>query len=336
MKMKFIAWILGILWLSVSAQAETGADLWLRYQRLPSELSASYSQTIRSVQFAGSDATMAAAKDEFLAAFEGLTGKAVQQVRRPAAATLLVGTTSEKVIADLGLEDELSRAGEEGYVLRTMDVKGGSMTVVAANSSAGALYGTFALLRRMQSGQSLENLAVVESPKYDLRLLNHWDNLDGTVERGYAGHSIFWNRTEEFSELEDFYRQYARANASIGINGTAINNVNANPDVLTAEYIQQFAQLADIFRPYNIRIYMSVNFASPAVIGGLENSDPLNPDVEAWWENKVAEIYRAIPDFGGFLVKANSEGQPGPMDYGRTIRMGPICWRASFKPTRAL
>jgi alpha-glucuronidase len=336
MKMKFIAWIIGFLWISVSAVAETGADLWLRYQRLPVELSNSYTQTIQSVWFAGNDATISAAKDEFVTAFGGLTGSTVQQGRRAAVGALVAGTANDKVIADLGLSADLKKVGDEGYILRTISVKGGEMTVLAANSSAGVLYGTYALLRMMQSGQSLNNLAIVERPKYDLRLLNHWDNLDGTVERGYAGRSIFWNRSEDFSELEDFYRQYARANASIGINGTAINNVNANPDVLTEEYIQKFAQLANIFRPYNLKIYMSVNFASPAVIGGLENSDPLNPDVEAWWENKVAEIYKAIPDFGGFLVKANSEGQPGPMDYGRTHQDGANMLARVLKPHKGI
>jgi alpha-glucuronidase len=194
------------------------------------------------------------------------------------------------------------------------------------------LYGTFAFIRKMQNEEEIAGLNMVEAPKYEQRLLNHWDNLNGTVERGYAGHSIWWNRDSEFEDLKEHYLTYARANASVGINGTVLNNVNADPDVLTSEYIQKFAQFAELFRPYNIKVYMSVNFSSPAIIGGLDDSDPLRDEVREWWKEKVKEIYDEIPDFGGFLVKANSEGQPGPQDYGRTHADGANMMAEALEP----
>lgn len=152
---------------------------------------------------------------------------------------------------------------------------------------------------------------ITENPAYDLRILNHWDNLDRSIERGYAGKSL-WNWEELPGTLSDRYEAYARANASIGINATVLNNVNASSKILSAEYLEKVKALADIFRPYGIKVYLSINFASPMQLGGLSTADPLDKDVIAWWKQKAKEIYRTIPDFGGFLVKANSEGQPGP------------------------
>ncbi|WP_346863524.1 alpha-glucuronidase [uncultured Draconibacterium sp.] len=191
---------------------------------------------------------------------------------------------------------------------------------IESNTEAGLLYGAFEMLRKQQTQSSDFN--GIFNPSYDLRILNHWDNLDGTIERGYAGQSIFWHPGSEAFKVtqEDKKRwtEYARANASIGINGTVLNNVNASPKILTPEYLNRVREIADILRPYGIQTYLAVNFASPSVIGGLSTSDPLNQEVVVWWKNKVNEIYKLIPDFGGFLVKANSEGQPGPQNFGRT------------------
>ena len=182
---------------------------------------------------------------------------------------------------------------------------------ITAKNETGLLYGAYALLRG-ESG--------LQKPCFKLRILNHWDNLDGSIERGYAGESIFWNdRLETDAAL---LKEYARANASIGINGTVLNNVNASPKILSPIYINKVKEIADIFRPYGIKVYLSVNFASPMALGGLKTADPTNPKVKAWWKAKAKEIYKQIPDFGGFLVKANSEGQPGPGDYGRTHAQG--------------
>jgi len=192
---------------------------------------------------------------------------------------------------------------------------------IQANSDIGILYGVYDLLRRQQTGENIHE--EVCNPSYERRILNHWDNnLTGTIERGYAGSSIFWRKGKDSLLVTDadrkLWQEYSRANASVGINGAVLNNVNASPSILTANYLKKTKEIADVLRPYGIRTYLSVNFASPQVIGGLKTSDPLNPEVAQWWKNKVKEIYALIPDFGGFLVKANSEGQPGPQDFSRT------------------
>ncbi len=199
---------------------------------------------------------------------------------------------------------------DDGFILLDNEIQ--------ATTEAGLLYGAFELLRLQKMGQTITTQ--IYNPSYQHRILNHWDNLNSSVERGYAGRSIFWK--EDSLEVTDSDRQrwteYARANASIGINGAAINNVNASPQVLQPEALQRVKAVADILREYGIKTYLSVNFASPSVIGGLDTADPLDPAVIKWWENKTKEIYDLIPDFGGFLVKANSEGQPGPQNFGRT------------------
>ncbi len=211
---------------------------------------------------------------------------------------------------------DLPNVGTDGYEL---DIAADKI-VVSAPTDAGLLYGAYDLLRRQAMGTVAEG-KFTESPKIALRMLDHWDNLDGTIERGYAGRSLWeWDKLPE--ELSDKYVTYARANASIGINATVLNNVNASPQILTSEYLGKVKALADVFRPYNIRVFLSVNFASPMVLSHLTTADPLDPDVVAWWAEKVKEIYALIPDFGGFLVKANSEGQPGPCDFGRTHAEG--------------
>ena len=192
---------------------------------------------------------------------------------------------------------------------------------ISASTQHGLLYGAFALLRN-EDGYS--------APYYGLRILNHWDNLDGSIERGYAGESIFWNDRLEIDHNK--IEAYAMANASIGINGTVLNNVNASPKMLTAVYINKVQEIADILRPWGIRVYISVNFGSPKALGELDTADPLSRQVRRWWKKKADEIYKAIPDFGGFLVKANSEGQPGPFDYNRTHADGANMLADALKP----
>ena len=192
-------------------------------------------------------------------------------------------------------------------------------STISARRDAGLLYGAYALLRG-QYGDS--------HPTFNLRLLNHWDNLDGSIERGYAGESIF----EWFKLDEQLIRDYARANASIGINGSVLNNVNASPKILTTPYLKEVKKIADILRPYGIKVYLSINFASPMALGETKTADPLNKSVAKWWQKKAKEIYKLIPDFGGFLVKANSEGQPGPGDYNRTHADGANMLADALKP----
>jgi len=192
---------------------------------------------------------------------------------------------------------------------------------ISGSDHLACLYGSFALLRELSLGRDPAEIDLDEAPAMPLRLLNHWDNPDGTVERGYAGRSIFdWWRLPE--HLDQRLTDYARANASVGINGTVVNNVNASPLFLTDRYVPKLKRLADGLRPYGIRIYISARFSAPVEVGGLSTADPLDPAVQAWWKQRADALYAAIPDFGGFLVKANSEGQPGPQDYSRTHAEG--------------
>lgn len=208
---------------------------------------------------------------------------------------------------------------------------------ITSPGETGLLYGAYHLLRlqALQSNDLKTDNEIIENPVYQLRILNHWDNLDRTIERGYAGKSL-WNWDELPNTLSDRYEAYARANASIGINGTVLNNVNASPQILSAEYLQKVKALADVFRPYGIRVYLSVNFASPMVLDSLPTADPLDKEVIRWWKNKAKEIYKLIPDFGGFLVKANSEGQPGPCDFGRTHAEGANMLADALKPYKGI
>jgi len=190
---------------------------------------------------------------------------------------------------------------------------------VQANTDAGILYGVYELLRRQQTGEPITG--EVNNPSYEVRILDHWDNLNGTVERGYAGNSIFWRKDDPFTVTDNdkkLWQEYARANASIGINASVLDNVNASPLILSADYLNRAKDIANVLRPYGIKVYLAVNFASPSTLGKLKTADPLDKDVISWWKEKVKEIYTLIPDFGGFLVKASSEGQPGPQNYGRT------------------
>ena len=214
----------------------------------------------------------------------------------------------------------------DGYTIKSQ----GATTVITASNDVGLLYGAYHLLRLQQTGQSCDGLDITEKPFYDLRILNHWDNPNGTVERGFAGHSIFVNPNPERLQM------YARANASVGINGTVLNNVNAKPEALSTASLEQTKAIADLLRPYGIRVYLSINFASPIKVGGLPTADPLDKKVVAWWKEKVNEIYRLIPDFGGFLVKANSEGEPGPQDFGRTHADGANMLAGVLKPHKGI
>jgi alpha-glucuronidase len=217
--------------------------------------------------------------------------------------------------------------GDEGFRIKR-NVKGES--VIYANTEAGLMYGTYHLKRLMDCNVKITK-EILEVPAYKYRILNHWDNPNLTVERGYAGKSL-WKWEELPAKIRPEYEEYARANASIGINGTVLNNVNADARMLSREYLEKVKVLADIFRPYNIKVYLSLNFAAPKHLAGLKTSDPLDKDVIKWWNEKVAEIYSIIPDFGGFLVKANSEGQSGPQDYGRTHADGANMIADAVKP----
>ncbi|HMD81935.1 MAG TPA: alpha-glucuronidase, partial [Anaerolineales bacterium] len=214
-------------------------------------------------------------------------------------------------------------------------VKNKQCTIIAGNNDVGVLYGTFHLIRLLQTNEHITSLAIQSAPRIKYRILNHWDNLDRTVERGYAGFSLWdWHKLPDY--IDPRYYDYARANASIGINGSVVTNVNANAQALTPLYLAKVAALADIFRPYGIRIYLTARFSAPVEIGGLKTADPLDAEVQEWWKKKIEEIYTYVPDFGGFVVKANSEGQPGPQNYQRSHADGANMLAQALAPYRGI
>ena len=306
-----------LLGLAVPARAEDGHEAWLRYHPMPAAQIARYAPKTVALVTGKASPTLDAAAKELRAGFSGLLQKTPRGGASVTAdGAVVIGTpSSSPVIA--GLHLNLAGAGKEGFVLRSLAVNGHKTTVIAANSDIGVLYGAFALLRRMQTGQAIDALDITDAPKLMVRVLDHWDNLDGSIERGYAGASLWrWQTLPAYRDPR--YREYARLNASLGINGAVLNNVNTSANSLTSGYIEKAAALAEEFRPYGVKVWLAPRFTAPQEIGGLKTSDPLDPQVHAWWQAKVEEIYKAIPDFGGLLVKANSEGQPGPQDYGRS------------------
>ena len=290
--------ILLVLFISATALpsfSEDGSRLWLRYDTV----------SVRKQIDKGIDSpVMRLAENELSTFWKG-------------------GKVSLQLMAD----SEYFAFGKDGY---TINVENGT-TVLRSMSETGLLYAAYHLLRLQACGEDCSRLDIKEKPLNDIRILNHWDNPDGTIERGYAGRSL-WKWDELPAKVSPRYAEYARANASIGINGTVLNNVNASPEVLSSDNLKKVKTLADIFRPYGIKVYLSVNFATPIKLGGLATADPLDSDVAEWWKQKVHEIYSMIPDFGGFLVKANSEGQPGPCDYHRTHAEGANMLASALKP----
>ncbi len=299
---------------------EDGYRLWLRYERVDNEDRRSqYRAQITALVVSGASPTLAAAGEELERGLTGLLGEKIPVEAAVArSGTLIVGTPQHSPwIASLDLDDQLAQAGEEGFVLAAVIVNGWACFAIAANTDVGVLYGAFHFLRLLQTQCDISDLAITSQPRVALRVLNHWDNLDRTVERGYAGFSLWdWHKLPDY--VDPRYRDYARANASLGINSAVLTNVNANALVLTEPYLIKVAALADVFRPYGIKVYLTARFSAPVELAGLDTADPLDKSVQAWWRRKTEEIYRHVPDFGGFVVKANSEGQPGPQDYGRT------------------
>ena len=303
------------------AVAEDGYDLWLRYRPIEAASMQRYAGVATALVAGTASPTLAVTQAELQRGLGGLLNRQIPVEAAVAHDGIIVFGTpqSSPVIAELKLD--LSSLGDEGYAIRSMSIAGHKATVIAANTDHGVLYGAFHLLRLIQTRAPVEALAISERPHVQHRVLNHWDNLDRSVERGYAGASLWdWHKLPDY--LDPRYTDYARANASLGINGTVLNNVNANALSLTPMYLEKTAALANVFRPYGIRVYLSARFSAPIEIGGLKTADPLDSTVARWWQAKADEIYRIIPDFGGFLVKANSEGQPGPQDYGRSHAEG--------------
>jgi alpha-glucuronidase len=281
----------------------------------------------------GDSSTIAAARTELRNGCAGLLGAPISLTTRiESDGVILLGTPrTSNDIASLHLDRQLAALGSEGFIIRPAQMKNHAVIVIASQAEVGALYGAFHFLRLLQTLQPIDSLNIAEKPRLQLRLLDHWDNLDGTIERGYAGRSL-WYWQELPDKVDPRLIDYARANASIGINGATLNNVNADARILSTEYLRKVAAIADAFRPYSIRVYLSARFSAPIELGGLKTADPLESDVREWWKAKADEIYRLIPDFGGFLIKANSEGQPGPQTYNRTHADGANMLAAALAP----
>ena len=293
-----------------------GYELWLSYSPYSESMTKKYSAKIKNVYTALGSEILDAVSDEIELAFSSLLDTKFLLERSN---TVKFSNSSLLIAPYDHLDEDLcarlpsdTLPEGDGYSIHTIQ----DSILITGLTEKGILYGSFYFLRLLQTGKSIENLSIVSSPSVKWRILNHWDNLDGSVERGYAGKSL-WKWRELPKLIDSRYKDYARACASIGINGAVLNNVNTQVYILSQEYIEKAAAIASVFRHFGIRIFLSVNFSSPALLGGLGTADPFDKSVIRWWKEKTAEIYSVIPDFGGFLVKADSEGQPGPYVYGR-------------------
>ncbi len=299
---------------------EDGYELWLRYRQVSDAARlAHYREALPQCFVPGEGATFTLIKSELARALPALLGHPIPLVsHRPNGPALVAGTFADMAALGINLPpDQCVSVGDEGFLIRSLAVGGHPWIVIAGGAGPAALTGVFHFLRLLQTHQDIHALNVTTWPRMMRRIHGHWDNLNGTIERGYAGRSL-WNWAELPGAIDPRYHDYARACASIGLNGVCLNNVNAQVETLTQPYLVKVAALADVFRPYGIRVYLSPVFSAPIQLGKLPTGDPRKASVAAWWKAKVNEIYDLIPDFGGFQVKANSEGQPGPQDYGAT------------------
>jgi alpha-glucuronidase len=318
--MKKIFQLAIILLIFQVVRGEDGYRLWLRYDKISDpQLLAEYNKNITGWMVEGNSPALTAAAKELQAGLNGLLGTTIPAERSVKRNGIIIAGTpaSSPVIKSLKLDEKISGLNDEGYIIISTVYKKKRITVIAAKTDAGVLYGTFGFLRLLQTGRPVAEISISSSPRIKVRILNHWDNLNRSVERGYAGLSL-WDWKTLPDSITERYTDYARVNASIGINSTVLTNVNANAQVLTHDYLLKVASLASIFRPYGIKVYLTARFSAPVELGKLKTADPLDPEVINWWNKKADEIYSLIPDFGGFTVKANSEGQPGPQNYKRS------------------
>jgi alpha-glucuronidase len=301
-----------------SLRAETGSSAWLRYAPLDDAAIRQYRNTVPAVITDMTDSVPTrSARQELVRGIHGMIGRTLRvEPRIPSENAIVLGTleTIRRGAPQFRLATDLA---EDGYWLRTVTAGEIHYLIVTAQNDRGVLYGTFALLRKIGLGEPIDSLDERQSPYAPIRWVNQWDNLDGSIERGYGGRSIFWEKgraREDLSRVND----YGRMLASLGINGCAINNVNADPRILASDFIPEVARVAGALRPWGVRVALAVDFGSPKTVGGLDTFDPLDPRVAAWWKAKADELYSAIPDMGGLVLKADSEGRVGPSAYGRT------------------
>lgn len=318
--------------MAIPLHAETGHAAWLRYTPVYDRASrALYQKLPATVVRLDNSPEAKSAQSEAIRGLRGMLHRVERAADRPSAGGMVLLATAarvRKMYPSLDVPDSLIAGG---YWLKTTVRDGYPIWIVAGKGERGILYGTFALLRKMQMRERIDPLDEEHNPYEPVRWVNEWDNLNGTIERGYGGPSIFFADNNVVSDLSKA-SDYARLLASVGINGCTVNNVNANPRILTPEFLPQLARIADAFRPWGVRLSISVPFAAPKIIGGLNTFDPVNPAVANWWKEKVDAIYKLIPDFGGFELKADSEGQPGPSRYGRTPEQAANMIARALKP----
>jgi len=308
----------GLLAASAPVRAETGYDGWLRYAPITDRATHERYDKLPAVVVAlGDSEIIDTAQIEFIRGIRGMLGRNLRAAKDvPDEGAVILGTF-DAVVGALPTLGKLPDLPPDGYWLKTISVDGKHRLVITAPSDRGVLYGTFALLRMSGLESPIDDLNVRDKPAAPIRLLNHWDNLDGTIERGYAGRSIFWGNGHVVKDLSRL-RDYARLMASVGINGASINNVNADVRVISADLLPEVARVADVFRPDGVKLYIAVDFASPRKIGGVGTSDPLDPAVAAFWKEKVDEIYKRIPDLGGLILQTDGEDRAGPSQYNRS------------------
>jgi alpha-glucuronidase len=321
----------GSLLLTCAGLAENGQDAWLRYARLDSALASQYASLPAAVITLDHSALLQSAQTELLRGVRGMLGRTSRiEGGAPAEAAIVVGTVEQVRTLDAAFNPPTDLQAD-AYALISTQIKGQNALVITGPTDRAVLYGAFALLRKIAEGESVSALNEVQQPSAPVRWVNQWDNLDGSIERGYAGRSIFF---ESRSVRTDLTRatEYARLLASVGINGCNVSNVNADLHILDPDFIPQLARIADVFRPYGVQLGVAVNVSMPKQVSGLDTFDPLDPEVADWWKKKFAEVYRQIPDFGGVVVKADSEGQLGPSAYKRNAAEAANVIAKALKP----
>jgi alpha-glucuronidase len=321
----------GSLLLTCAGLAENGQDAWLRYARLDSALASQYASLPAAVITLDHSALLQSAQTELLRGVRGMLGRTSRiEGGAPAEAAIVVGTVEQVRTLDAAFNPPTDLQAD-AYALISTQIKGQNALVITGPTDRAVLYGAFALLRKIAEGESVSALNEVQQPSAPVRWVNQWDNLDGSIERGYAGRSIFF---ESRSVRTDLTRatEYARLLASVGINGCNVSNVNADLHILDPDFIPQLARIADVFRPYGVQLGVAVNVSMPKQVSGLDTFDPLDPEVADWWKKKFAEVYRQIPDFGGVVVKADSEGQLGPSAYKRNAAEAANVIARALKP----
>jgi alpha-glucuronidase len=300
--------------------AHTGAELdreaWLRYAALDAKAARVYEQLPASSVLLRRSVVLENAQRELSFGVEKMLGRKLTSGDNVKSSAIVLGTLHDLRSMALSLRPPISLESD-GYWITLARIRDSECLVITAVNDRGVLYGVFALLSKLARGESISGINEAQNPYAPIRWVNQWDNLDGRIERGYGGRSIFF---EDVKVRGDLTRagEYARLLASIGINGCTINNVNAAPGILEPSFIAQVKRIADVFRPWGVQLSISVDLSSPKIVGGLDTFDPLDPRVGEWWRKKADEIYQQIPDFGGFVVKADSEGRSGPSAYGRT------------------